>query len=158
MEIGPADIKRAEARINRYIWVESAGMLRILGIYMKDMIDLVLAEEEGKKTVYTSYPPVREITALAALSSDNVVGACPEVLVITVMGFIFDKLNPYLEIAESLILKRGASFCSLLQARMGAIASGLIPQPSLLIPSGLLCCRHRTVSGGNGQRSGVGHE
>ncbi len=139
MKIGPADIKRAEERINEYIWVESLGMRRILGIYLKDMIDLVLAEEEGKKTVYTSYPPVREITALAALSSDNVVGACPEVLIITVMGFIFDKLNPYLEMAESLLLKRGASFCSLLQARMGAIAGGLIPKPSLLIPSGLLC-------------------
>jgi benzoyl-CoA reductase/2-hydroxyglutaryl-CoA dehydratase subunit BcrC/BadD/HgdB len=139
MEIGPEDIQRAEKRISRYIWVDSSGMRRVLGIYMKDMIDLVLAEVEGKKTVYTSYPPIREITALAALSSDNVVGACPEVLVITVMGFIFGKLNPYLELAESLVLKRGYTFCSLLQARMGAIAKGLIPKPTLLIPSGLLC-------------------
>ncbi len=139
MEIGPEDIKKAEERINKYIWVDSLGMRKILGIYMKDMIDLVLAEDEGRKTVYTSYPPVREISALTALSSDKVVGACPEVLIITVMGFIFDKLIPYLEMAESLILKRGSAFCSLLQARMGAIAKGLIPKPSLLIPSGTHC-------------------
>ncbi len=139
MEIGPEDFQRAEEKINKYIWVDSIGMRKILGIYIKEMIDLVLAEEENKKTIYTSFPPVREITAIAALSSDNIVGLCPEVLIVTVMGFIFDKLTPYLETAESLVLKRGASFCTLLKARMGAIAKGLIPKPTLLVPSGLLC-------------------
>lgn len=139
MEIGPEDIKRAEERLRKYVWVESLGMRKILGIWMKDMIDLVLAKEEGKKTVYTSYPPMREIAAITATASDNVVGVCPEALITMVMGFIFDKLNPYLEKAESLMLRHGLAFCSLLKARMGGIAEGLIPVPSLTIPSGLLC-------------------
>lgn len=139
MEIRPEDIKRAEERLREYVWVESLGMRKILGIWLKDMIDLVLAKEEGKETVYTSYPPIREIAAITAIASDNVVGACPESLTTVVMGFIFDKLNPYLEEAESLMLKPGLAFCSLLKARMGAIAKGLIPVPSLTIPSGLLC-------------------
>jgi len=139
MEIGPDDIKRAEGRLRKYVWVESLGMRKILGIWLKDMVDLVLAKEEGKKTVYTSYPPIREISAITACASDNVVGACPEVLVTIVMGFIFDKLTPYLEKAESLTLRPGLAFCSLLKARMGAIAKGLIPIPTLTIPSGLVC-------------------
>ena len=62
MEIGPSDIKRAESRINRYIWVESPGMRCILRIYIKDMIDLVLAAGstslivEAMKAVPVSVP------------------------------------------------------------------------------------------------------
>ena len=135
----PVDIKRAEERLKKYVWVESLGMRKIVGIWLKDMIDLVLAEEEGKKTVYTSYPPIREIAAITANATDNIVGACPEALVTIVMGLIFGKLNQYLEKAESRLLKHGLAFCSLLKARMGAIESGLIPVPTFTIPSGLIC-------------------
>ena len=139
MGIESSDINRAVERLHKYIWVESLGMRKILGIWMKDMIDLVLANEEGRKTVYTSYPAIREVAAITSISSEKMVGACPDALLNVVMGMIFGKLNPYLEEAESLVLKTGLAFCSLLKTRMGAISKGLIPKPALTIPSGLIC-------------------
>jgi len=58
LEIGPKDIARGEERLRKYFDVELLGVRKLMGIWLKILIDLVLAREEGKKLIYPSFPPL----------------------------------------------------------------------------------------------------
>jgi benzoyl-CoA reductase/2-hydroxyglutaryl-CoA dehydratase subunit BcrC/BadD/HgdB len=137
LEIGPEDCQRAENRLRKYLSVELLGVRRCLGIWLKDLIDLVLSKEEGKKVVYTGVPP----PAGLALSL-NLAGAWCGVLDYTLgltMGLIFDKLTPLLEVAEEHGTPPEVAACSFHQARLGAIVKGIVPLPDAAISPGFFC-------------------
>ena len=56
--IGVDDIERAEDRIKKYFDIELMGVRKVLGIWLKQLIDLALAREERKRLVYICFPPV----------------------------------------------------------------------------------------------------
>ncbi|MBN2239484.1 MAG: 2-hydroxyacyl-CoA dehydratase [Dehalococcoidales bacterium] len=133
------DIERAKAKINRYVDIELLGMRKVLGLWIKELVDMVLAKEEGKKVIYVSYPPIQQIVAALALTSDDIYCASPDIVLSNTLNLIFDMINPVLETAEQNGLAPGTAFCSYLQTRLGAIVKGIIPEPDLLIPSCFLC-------------------
>jgi len=139
LELTTEDISRGERRVSQYFDVELKGVRKILGLWIKSLIDLVLAREEGKKLVYYSFPPHPHVTIALATASKDIYAAGPEVILDFVMGMIFDKLNPFLEAAEGDLLPPGLANCSLLQARLGGILKGVIPVPDLFVPSSFLC-------------------
>jgi hypothetical protein len=98
LEIDAEDCRRAVDRVRKYYSIDLVGVRRCLGLGLKDIIDLVLAKEEGKKLVYTSVPP----PAGLALSLNMVGVWCqvPESIVALAMGQIFGKLSPIMEAAE----------------------------------------------------------
>jgi benzoyl-CoA reductase/2-hydroxyglutaryl-CoA dehydratase subunit BcrC/BadD/HgdB len=137
--IGDDDIERAKTRMKTYIDVELLGMRKVLGIWIKELVDMVLAKEEGKSVIYVSYPPIPQIVAALALTADDIYCASPDIVLSNTLNLIFDMINPVLETAEQNGLAPGTAFCSYLQTRLGAIVKGIIPEPDLLIPSCFLC-------------------
>ena len=57
LELGPEDMARAVTWVSYNHDVELAGVRMMLGIWLKELIDLVLAKDEGKKLVYFGFPP-----------------------------------------------------------------------------------------------------
>jgi hypothetical protein len=133
------DVDRAKAKIEKYFDIKLLGMRKILGLWLKELVDMVLAKEEGKKVIYVSYPPIPQIIAAMALTSDDIYCASPDIVLSNTLNLLFDKINPILETAEKNGLAPGIAFCSYLQTRLGSIVKGIVPQPDLLIPSSYLC-------------------
>ncbi len=139
LEITTEDLERAEERVGRYFDIKLMGMRKILGIWLKELIDLVLAKEEGKIIIYSSMPPCPHLAAIAAMASEKVFSTCPDSVLQMTLGKIFGKLTPFLEAGEKNGLPQGKANCGTLQCRLGGIVSGKIPVPDLLLPSGFLC-------------------
>jgi hypothetical protein len=133
------DIKRAEERIKRYFDLELTGMGKIRGIWLKEFVDMTLAKEEGKKVIYSSFPPIAQITGAMSVMSDGVYCSVPEPIILTVMGQYFGKLRPILEQAEQSWLPPGQAHCPFLQARLVGILGGMISKPDLLMAVGVTC-------------------
>jgi benzoyl-CoA reductase/2-hydroxyglutaryl-CoA dehydratase subunit BcrC/BadD/HgdB len=139
LEIKPEDLAQAEKRVHRFFDINLLGMRKILGIWLKELVDLVLAKEEGKIIIYSSMPPCPHLAAIAAMGSEKVFSTCPDSVLQMTMGKIFGKLTPFLEAGERHGLPQGRANCGTLQCRLGGIISGKIPVPDLLLPSGFLC-------------------
>ncbi len=137
--LGDEDIERAKARICKYLDIELLGMRKTIGLWIKELADMVLAKEEGKKVVYVSYPPISQISAAISLTYDDIYCASPDIVLSNTLNLMFDRINPILETAERNGLAPGIAFCSYLQTRLGSIVQGIVPHPDLLIPSCFLC-------------------
>ncbi len=138
--IGAGDIEQAEDRVKKYFDTTLLGVRQSLKIWMKRLIDLVLAREEGKKTiVYPSWPPEPRVVSAVAMASGDVFCETPEIVMDVVMGQIFGKLNPILEAAEEHGLPPGLGMCALNQARLGGIVKGIVPVPDITMTTSFLC-------------------
>jgi len=139
LEIGPADMERAESWTRQNHDVELAGVRKILRLWLKELIDLVLAREEGRKLVYYGFPTIAGPAGTIAAASDEVFCTCPDVVLCHTLGQIFNKLNPILEAGEENGLPPGHGLCSLQQVRVGGMAKGIIPVPDLALTSSYFC-------------------
>ncbi len=137
MEIDAEDCRSAEDRVRKYYSVDLVGVRRCLGLGLKDIIDLVLAKEEGKKLVYTSVPPPAGLAL--SLNMAGVWCQVPESIVALAMGQIFGKLSPIMEAAEEHGLPPAVAACGYHQIRLGGIVKGIIPLPDAVISSGFFC-------------------
>jgi len=133
------DVKRAESRVRHSFDTTSPGVRKGLGIWMEQLLDLVLAREEGKKIVYPDYPTIPMMTLALNLASEDVYCQTPEIVLDFVMGQIFGKLNPILEAAETHGMPPASAMCALKQARLGGIVQGIVPVPDLLLGTGFYC-------------------
>lgn len=134
------DIERGKERILKYWEPELIGLRKIRGLALRELVDIMLSREENKITLCASLPSATtDILNAASFHSDKVVATYPDVLVLLILGFIFDKMEPFLEAAEKHCLRPGAAHCSLLQARLGLNILGLYPKCDLLMTMGSLC-------------------
>jgi benzoyl-CoA reductase/2-hydroxyglutaryl-CoA dehydratase subunit BcrC/BadD/HgdB len=137
LDIGPEDCQRAEDRVRKCFSVELVGVRKLLGIWLKELIDMTLAREEGKRLVYTGVPPPGGLSA-----SLNLAGAWCAVLEYVLgltIGQIFGKLTPLLEVAEEHGMPPGIACCSMHQLRVGALVRGVAPMPDAAISPGFFC-------------------
>jgi benzoyl-CoA reductase/2-hydroxyglutaryl-CoA dehydratase subunit BcrC/BadD/HgdB len=139
LDLGPEDIKAAESWVKQNHDVELMGVRRILRIWLKELIDLVLAKDEGKKLVYYVFPTITGPSAAIAASSDKIYCLCPDVVLGLTMGQIFNKVGPILEAGEKNGLPPGHSLCSLQQTRVGGMAKGIIPVADMVLTSSYYC-------------------
>jgi len=137
--LGPEDIERGENRTRKLFDTSLEGMRMSLGIWMKELIDLTLSKDEGKKIVYANYPSIKPPYLAAMYASDDLYVGTPELVLDIVMGMVFDKINPLIEAGEENGLAPGLAHCALLQARIGAITQGIIPMPDFLLNSSHFC-------------------
>ena len=134
------DIERGKERILKYWEPELVGLRKIRGLAIRELVDVILGREENKITLCGSLPSATtDILNAASFHSDKVVATYPDVLVLLIFGFIFDKLEPFLETAEKHALRPGGAHCSLLQVRLGLNILGLYPKCDLLMSMGSLC-------------------
>lgn len=139
MGIDEYDVKRAERRIRELFDTDLEGMRKILGIWLRETIDFVLAKDEGKRLVYGGYPSAMPAYMAVMYASKDVLAGPPEMAISMVMGSFFDKLSPILEAAESNGLQPGQAHCGLLQARLGAMVKGIAPVPDFIMDSSFFC-------------------
>ena len=137
--IDKSDVDRADKRIRANFAVDLVAIRKILGLYLKQFADLVLARQDGKKIVYTVFPPVARLGLASVLASEDVYCHAPELVMDVVMGQMFGKLEPILEAAEDNGLPAGTAQCSLNQARVGALVKGIAPVPDVTLTSGFFC-------------------
>jgi len=137
LEIGPEDCRHAEERLRKYFSLDLLGVRKCLGLGLKELIDLVLAKEEGRKLVYTSVPPPAGLCI--ALNLAGVWCQVPESVLALGMGQIFGKLAPIMEAAEEHGLPPAVAACSYHQIRLGGMVKGIIPLPDAVISSGFFC-------------------
>ena len=141
LEIGPEDIDQAKENLTKYFSMDLEGMRKVWGIALKELTDLVLAKEDGKKVIYGSYPPLSVILAAGAVARDDIYCAAPESVLSNFMVPLFGqkKIGPFLETAESHGLGLAFNPCSYLKVRLGGVISGKIPVPDLLLSFCFLC-------------------
>ena len=98
--IGPQDMEPAMSWVRQNHDVTLMGVRKLLGAWLKELIDMVLAKEEGKKIVYYGFPTVARPGMLIAASARDAYIACPDTILCHTMGQIFNKLTPILEAGE----------------------------------------------------------
>jgi hypothetical protein len=137
--IGPHDMETADSWVRQNHDVTLQGVRKLLGAWLKQLIDLVLAKDEGKKIVYFGFPAIPGPGLILDASSEDVLVSAPDMVLNHTMGQIFNKLTPILEAGEANGLPSGHSLCSLWQAKIGGIAKGMIPIPDLALASSYFC-------------------
>jgi benzoyl-CoA reductase/2-hydroxyglutaryl-CoA dehydratase subunit BcrC/BadD/HgdB len=136
------DIERAKQRLNTYFDTELKGVRKCLRLCIQDLVNIVLAREEGKTKIVYGYMSLvyRPIASIFMSRSKEAFFAMPFQTAQTVLGHIFGKLTPILEAAEHKWLKAGrVSHCANLKTVVGLIASDLLPKPDLIVTSGYMC-------------------
>jgi hypothetical protein len=139
LEIGPDDMQHANSWVRQNHDVTLTGVRKLLGAWLKELIDLVLAKDEGKKIVYFGFPAIPGPGLILSVSSEDVLVTAPDMVLDHTMGQIFNKLIPILEAGEANGLPPGHALCSLWQAKIGGIAKGMIPVPDLALASSYFC-------------------
>ena len=133
------DMKIAEDSVRKNFDVQLNGVRKILSIWLKELTDLVLAKDDGKKVFYYGFPSIGGLGMAIASASENVYCGAPGVILCHTMGQIFDKLHKILEAGEGSGLPAGHSLCTLQTTRAGALAKGIIPIPDLVAVSSYYC-------------------
>jgi hypothetical protein len=137
--IGPHDMETADSWVRQNHDVTLQGVRKLLGAWLKQLIDLVLAKDEGKKIVYFGFPAITGPGLMLSASSKDVFVCAPDMVLDHTMGQIFNKLTPILEAGEAHGLPPGHALCSLWQAKIGGIVKGMIPVPDLALASSYSC-------------------
>jgi len=143
LELGPEDMKTAERWVRQNHDIELLGVRKLLRAWLLELLDMVLAKEEGKKLVYYGFPsipgPGMAMKVAAQEAGVDAYVACPDVILCHTLGQIFNKLTPILEAGEEGGLPPGHGLCSLQQIRNGGLAKGIIPIPDLVTGSSYFC-------------------
>jgi benzoyl-CoA reductase/2-hydroxyglutaryl-CoA dehydratase subunit BcrC/BadD/HgdB len=136
------DIARGRERVRTYFDVELTGVRELLGMFVRELVNMVLARDEGRtKIIHACMAGGFEAvcSAFVAFSKDVFVEV-PNPPFMVVFGGIFGRFIPILEAAEQLWLKSGlVSHCAMVKSRVGILALGLVPKPDAMVTSGLLC-------------------
>lgn len=139
LELGPEDMKEAERWVRQNHDVELVGVRKLLWIWLEELVDLVLAKDEGKKLLYYGFPTIAGPATAIAAASENIYCTCPDAVLCYTMGQIFNKLTSILEAGEENGLPAGHALCSLQQIRVGGMAKGIVPVPDMVITSSYNC-------------------
>jgi hypothetical protein len=140
--IAAADIERGKQRLNKYYDIELRGVRKALRLCLREVVNAVLAREEKKKVLYGFMSAQFGWIVSAALMSKSkeVYSAPVDMLFPFVLGGIFDKLVPVLEAAEKKWLRAGGVVhCANVKSIAGLFTLGLLPNPDLLVASGVNC-------------------
>jgi hypothetical protein len=136
------DIELGKQRLTKYYNVELEGVRKALRLLMLEMVNSVLAREEGKKKIISGFmiPGFETIGTALMSKSGDVFTAHHSWSFLFVVGCIFDKLVPILEAAEKKWLKAGAvAHCANVKTLLGLLSLDIIPEPDLMLTSGFLC-------------------
>jgi len=139
LELSEDDIRSAITWLKKYQDIELLGVRKVLRLWLKELIDLIFAREDGKKLVYYGYPTISGLGITLAVADRNLIATCPDVVLCSTMGQIFNKLTPILEAGEANGLPPGHSLCSLQQIRVGGMAKGIVPVADMVLTSSYYC-------------------
>jgi len=136
------DTKHAMERLAIYYDMDLRGVRKLFGIFLKDLVNIVLMRDEGrKKIIHACMAPGSEILGSAIMSRSDDIGLInPNFTFMVIMGCVFGKFVPILQAAERQWLRRGVvSHCGMVKARLGILSLNLIPMPDLTVTTGFTC-------------------
>ena len=136
------DITRGKGRVRTYFDVELAGVRKLLGMFVRELVNMVLARDEGRtKIIHACMAGGFEAICSAFVTySRDVFVEVPNPPFMVVFGAILGRFTPILEAAEELWLKSGlVGHCGMVKSRVGILSLGLVPKPDAMVTSGLLC-------------------
>jgi len=136
------DAKRGKDRlINYYQCGELRGMRMHIGALMKWTVDIVLAKEEGKKTMWNELPQGMNSAYLGAVHfvDSNIVVGSPGLNFFNILGGVFGKLDHMWTWAEENFFTQGVAHCACNFTVAGGRALGAIPPGDLTIMQGIYC-------------------
>lgn len=139
LKIGEREISAAEERVKQLYSIELPCVRKMLKIWIKELIALVMAKDEKEKIVYAIMPSPAESYLAAMLASDKLYVGYPDYVFQIGLGAIFGHLNPLLEAAERYGMTPGGGHCGLNKTRLGAHALGIIPKGDLSMAWGIIC-------------------
>jgi benzoyl-CoA reductase/2-hydroxyglutaryl-CoA dehydratase subunit BcrC/BadD/HgdB len=140
--ITAADIERGKQRLNQYYDIELEGIRKAFRLCVLELVNSVLAREEGKKKIIFGYmiPGFETIGTALMFKSGEVFAAHHSWAFLLIIGCVFGKLVPILEAAEKKWLKAGAvAHCGNLKTLLGIVTLDMIPRPDMMVTSGFLC-------------------
>jgi benzoyl-CoA reductase/2-hydroxyglutaryl-CoA dehydratase subunit BcrC/BadD/HgdB len=135
------DIERGKQRLIKYYDMELKGVRKALRLVLRELVDALLAGDEGKKVICGFMAPGMDLLSSALVSKSSEVSSVHHSWAFQiVVGCIFGKIEPILEEAEKKWLKAGmVAHCANVKTLVGPISLGLYPKPDLLVTSGFLC-------------------
>ena len=139
LQIGEKEIAAAEKRIEHLYSIELPCVGKMLKVWIKELIALIMAREEKERIVYAIMPSPAESYLAAMLASDKLYVGYPDYVFQIGLGAIFGNLNPLLEAAERYGMTPGGGHCGLNKTRLGAHALGIIPKGDLSMAWGIVC-------------------
>lgn len=141
LELGPRDVENALKTIPKNFDISLSGVRKALRIWLEELLNLMLAKEEGKKLIYGTAPgfPCELLEAIRVAAPDRVYCANPELLLGTVLDGLFGKHDELVEVGEKHGLAPGFAHCSVGEAKVGGVVRKYIPPPDLAICMGIFC-------------------
>jgi benzoyl-CoA reductase/2-hydroxyglutaryl-CoA dehydratase subunit BcrC/BadD/HgdB len=142
LNLTAVDIERGKQRLTKYYDVKLEGVRKAFRLCVLELVNSVLAREEGKKKIIFGFmmPGFETIGSALMSKSKEVFAAHHSWAFLLVIGCIFDKLVPILEAAEKKWLKAGAvAHCANLKTLLGIVDLDIIPKPDLMVTSGFMC-------------------
>jgi benzoyl-CoA reductase/2-hydroxyglutaryl-CoA dehydratase subunit BcrC/BadD/HgdB len=136
------DVATAKERLHLYYDMELSGVRSMMGVLLKDMVDIMLLRDEGaRKVIHSCMAPGFEVLGMAInTNSADVRLTYPNFTFMAVLGGMFGKFVPVLEAAERLWLRGGVvRHCGMVKARVGLMSLGIHPRPDLTVTTGYLC-------------------
>jgi benzoyl-CoA reductase/2-hydroxyglutaryl-CoA dehydratase subunit BcrC/BadD/HgdB len=136
------NIERGKQRLTKYYDIELEGVRKLFRLCVRELVDSLLAREEGKKgVIYGFMSPGIELLGSALVSKSKEVSAVHHSWAFQIIvGCVFDKIVPVIEAAERKWLKAGAvAHCANIKTLVGPFALGLFPKPDLMVTSGFTC-------------------
>jgi hypothetical protein len=140
--IDAKDIERGKQRLTTYFDMELKGVRKLLRLALRDLVNSVLAKEDGKKKVLFGFmaPGFEIVSSILASHSPEVHAAHQVWAPLLMMGSVFDKMVPVLEAAEHKWLKAGTvAHCCNVKSLVGLFALDMLPKPDLLVTTGFSC-------------------
>jgi benzoyl-CoA reductase/2-hydroxyglutaryl-CoA dehydratase subunit BcrC/BadD/HgdB len=136
------DIRTAKQRLITYYDMELKGVRKAFRLCILELVNTVLAREEGKKKIIFGFmiPGFETIGQVLMSKSRDVYTSHLSWSFFMIIGCIFGKLEPILEAAEKKWLKAGiVAHCANIKTLLGIIALDIIPRPDLMLTSGFMC-------------------
>jgi benzoyl-CoA reductase/2-hydroxyglutaryl-CoA dehydratase subunit BcrC/BadD/HgdB len=136
------DLETAKQRLTTYYDMELKGVRKAFRLCILELVNTVLAREEGKKKIIFGFmmPGFETIGHVFMSKSKDIYAAHLSWSFLIVIGCIFGKLEPILEAAEKKWLKAGAvAHCANIKTLLGIVALDIIPRPDLMVTSGFMC-------------------
>ena len=140
--IAPEDIERGKQRLTTYFDMELKGVRKLLRLALRDLVNSVLAREDGKKKVLFGFmaPGFELVSSILVSQSHEVHAAHQSWSALLMMGSVFGKMVPVLEAAEHKWLKAGTvAHCNNVKSILGLFTLDMLPKPDLLVTTGFSC-------------------
>ena len=137
-KLGPADIEIGMERLDKYFWMESAGVRKCWGIWLKQFVDIANCRDEHEKVVYYSFP--LEAKMGGAINLAGHYAHSPEFVLLFLLGLMFGKVGPYFDLAEQNGMPPTSGMCGVNKMRLSSMISGIVdPYPDVVLVSSFFC-------------------